>query len=461
MNWLSKAVDIVLRKAANRYLATAFNHWEVSRGRLSSSNFDVAVKAFTGWVYRCAVLNANSVAQLKLKLYSQKLSSSKDTARVNQIPVTSKTYESYLKNPALKNYIKKKGIEIEEIEYHPFLDLMKKVNPQRNEFDLKNETELFLELTGNSYWYLVPSTLRGGDGRYLPSEIWILPSQQVNIVPSTTEFIDHFEVRRQGFEDPTRYEREDVVHFRFPNPNDILYGMGPLQGAANAVDVNQYIRDYEVNLFRNQARPDFIIKTERGMDASQRDRFMEMWRDTYGRGVKSTGKFGVLEGGMDLKELGWSPKDLSFLVGRNLTKEEICNIFGIPMSKIQTKDVNRANAEAGELTYQRDTISPRLRLQEQKITETILPIYDSKLFVVFEDNIPIDKEFRIREREINLKNAYSNINEERKIDGREPVAWGDVPLVPMNIMPLESAGDKEIKELAGAISEKIKERLDG
>ena len=458
MGLLRKLASTITGRGANRYLATAFNPWELSRGRLSATNFEVAVRAYTSWTYRCANLNANSVAQLALKLYSEKPTSSKMTARVNQIPVTSKTYESYLKNPALKNYIKKKDIEIEEIESHPFLDLMKNVNPQRNEFDLKNETELFLELTGNGYWYLVPSNLRGADGRYLPAEIWVLPSQRVTIVPSPTEFIDHFELRRQGFGNPVRYEPEEIVHFRFPNPNDVLYGMGPLQGARNAVDVNQYIRDYETNLFRNQARPDFIIKSEGKMNLDQRDRFMEIWKDTY-RGTKSSGKFGVLEGGMDIKELGWSPKELSFLIGRNMTKEEICNIFGIPMSKVQTKDVNRANAEVGETTYQRDTISPRLRLIEQKITEKFLPIYDDKLFCVFEENIPLDKEFKVKERESNLKNAYSSINEERKLDGREPVAWGDVPLVQMNIVPLEVAGEKQIKELAGVISDNIKERL--
>ncbi len=459
MSWIGKFANSIIGKAANRYLATAFNPWELSRGRLGASNFDMAVKAYTSWVYRCSTLNANSVAQLDLNLYSQKPTSDKATARVNQIPVTSKTYEAYLKNPALKNYIKKKAIEIEEVESHPFLDLMKNVNPQRNEFDLKNETELFLELTGNSYWYLVPSNLRGADGRYLPAEIWVLPSQRVKIIPSATTFIDHFELSRSGFGAPVRYEPEEIIHFRFPNPNDVLYGMGPLQGARNAVDVNQYIRDYETNLFRNQARPDFIIKSEGKMDVTQRDRFMEMWKDTY-RGTNSSGKFGVLEGGMDLKELGWSPKDLSFLIGRDMTKEEICNIFGIPMSKVQTKDVNRANALAGDVTYQSDTISPRLRLQEQKITEKLLPIYDDKLFCVFEDNIPLDKEFRVKERESNLKNAYSSINEERKLDGRDPVAWGDVPLIPLNVVPLEVAGEKQIKELAGVISDKIKERLE-
>ena len=111
------------------------------------------------------------------------------------------------------------------------------------------------------------------------------------------------------------------------------------------------------------------------------------------------------------------------------------------------------------MTNQRDTVSPRLRLIEQKITEKLLPIYDEKLFCVFEENIPIDKEFRVTERESNLKTGYSSINQERKIDGNEPVNWGDQPILPMNLMPLEVAGGKEIKELAGAISDKIKERL--
>ena len=460
MGLLTKLADTFIKKSVDRYLLSAFNPWELSRGRLSTTDFDMAVKAFTSWVYRCCTLNANSVARLSLKLYSQKQSTSKSTARVNQIPVTTKTYDSYLRNTSLVNYIKRKDIEIEEIEDHPFLDLMKQVNDQRNEFDLKNETDLFLELTGNGYWYLVPSNMRGENGRYIPSGIWVLPANRMTIIPSKKTFVDHFELRQSGFSEPTRYEPEEIVHFRFPNPNDILYGMGPLQGAANAVDVNQYIKDYEIALFKNQARPDIVFKMEKNVRASEpeKERFTKMWNDTYG-GTKSSGKVGVLPGGMDLKEIGWSPKELSFLVGRGLTMNEIATIFGVPMTKMTTEHVNRANMETGELMYQTDTISPRLRLMEQKITEKLLPIYDDSLFCVFEENIPFDREFRVTERESNLKNGYSSINEERKIDGREPVDWGDVPVLPINLAPFESASGEDLRELAESISGKIVKRM--
>lgn len=459
MSWLSKLANTIIGKSVDRYLLSAFNPWELSRGRLSTTDFDMAVKAFTSWVYRCVTLNYQSVAQLSLKLYTQKSSGSKNTARVNQIPVTSKTYESYLRNTSLINYIKRKDIEIEEIEDHPFLDLMRNVNDQRNEFDLKGETQMFLELTGNSYWYLIPSNMRGENGRYIPSGIWVLPANRITIVPSKKIFIDHFLLRQSGFGNPTKYEPEEIVHFRFPNPNDILYGMGPLQGAANAVDVNQYIKDYEIGLFKNQARPDFIIKSEGKFTKTDQTRFMKMWEDTY-RGTGSAGKFGVLEGGMDLKEFGWSPKDLSFLIGRGLTMNEIATIFGVPMTKLTTESVNRSNMETGETMYQKDTISPRLRLMEQKITEKLLPVYDESLFCVFEENIPFDMEFRVTERESNLKTGYSSINQERKIDGNEPVVWGDQPILPLNMVPFEMTGGDELRELAESISGKIKERLE-
>ncbi len=138
---------------------------------------------------------------------------------------------------------------------------------------------------------------------------------------------------------------------------------------------------------------------------------------------------------------------------------EIATIFGVPMTKMTTEHVNRANMETGEVMYQTDTISPRLRLQEQKITEKVLPIYDSSLFTVFEENIPLDREFRVTERDSNLKNGYSSINEERKIDGREPVDWGDQPILPLNLVPFEMAGGEDLRELAESISGKIRERL--
>lgn len=441
----------------NPFLAAEFNPWELSRGRIAHGDFDKMIAAYSSWAYKCASLNASSVAQIPLRLYVSRPAKGKMVKQINHTDVNAKTYDCYLRNKRLGNYIIKET-EIEEVLDHPFLELMKNVNPWRNSFDLKYETELFLELTGNSYWLL------RGNKLGVPAEIWVLPSNRVTIVPDTVEFIKRFEFRTSGLGEPEKFDPKEIIHFRFPNPKDILYGMGPLMGAANAIDVNQFMRDYEMALFKNQARPDFIIKSEGQMDnEGQRQRFRKMWRETFG-GRKKAGDFAILEKGMDIEQIGFSPKELNFLVGRKITMQEIVGIFGVPMSKVTSEDVNLANAKIGEYQYMKDTILPRLKLQEEKMNEKLLSLYDEKLFCLFDNPVPEDEEFRLKEKESNLKTGYSSINQERQEDGQEEVPWGEVPFMPAMMMPISSpktAKEKEeFDELVGDIAREIADNIE-
>ena len=84
---------------------------------------------------------------------------------------------------------------------------------------------------------------------------------------------------------------------------------------------------------------------------------------------------------------------MAFLQGRKWTREEICNCYGVPISKLTTDNVNRANAESGDYSYMKDTILPRLKKIEQKLNEQLLPMYDDRLFCAFDNPVPADKHY--------------------------------------------------------------------
>jgi len=450
--------NLFRRKAVNPLIATEFGSYQSSWLGVGSddNNYDKQVKTYKSWVYRCASLNATSVAQQKLKLYVRRPQKSRSVARVDFTPVSAKTYECYLRNPVLSHYIKK-DVEIEEITEHPFLELMRNVNPQRNEFDLKNETELFLELTGNGYWLLIPSNIRGASGLRIPAEIWVLPSQRVKIIPDSKEFVKGYEykvgMRRQMF------SPGEVIHFRFPNPHSLLYGLSPVMGASYAIDMNIYMKEYEINLFKNQARPDYLIMAKSGMSEAGRKRFEKAWLKKF-RGTRKAGQAAVLEGDVDIKELNFAPREMAFLQGAKMTREEIAFIFGVPMSKLTAENTNRATAQTQEYQYAKDTILPRLILFQEKLNERLLPLYGDNLFCAFSSPVPEDREFRLKEKETNLKVGYSTINEERQRDGLEKVSWGDVPYLPMNLMPIGSAEKAEKDYVEEAIDKAAKKVID-
>ena len=112
------------------------------------------------------------------------------------------------------------------------------------------------------------------------------------------------------------------------------------------------------------------------------------------------------------------------------TKEDILEAYNVPPGKLGTvKDVNRANALGIDITFNSECIMPRLDLYEEVVTNEVLVHFDPSLFAAHENCIPRDREQILKERESNLKNMYSTINEERAREGKEPVPWGDAPFI--------------------------------
>ncbi len=411
-------------KQANVLMAHLSNKWELSRGRLQPTKFADQVKAYTSWVYAAANKNAISVAQVPLRLYvSKDANTTTKNYQTRRVPLKQLDFMS--QSSTVSGYIAK-AVETEEVLTHPLLGLLKSVNPHQNQFDLMEMLTVYQELTGNAYWYIINGPLG------VPMEIWTLPAHEVTIVPDTSKYVARY-IYKKDQPDETSFKPEEIIHFRYPNPRDTYYGVGPLMAAASAVDLNQFMLDHETALIQNKAIPDTIISPGKGGNISEPDikRLEESFKAKY-RGAKKAGKLAVMSSGVEVHQLSLTPKELNYLQGRKATREEIAAIFGVPMSKLTTEDVNRANAEAGDYSYMKDTVLPRLRRIEQKLNEQLLPRYDDRLFVAFDNPVPEDKEFRLLELETHLSTKYSSVNEERTKDGLEPVDWGEEPIMPVS-----------------------------
>ena len=432
MGLFARLATYIVAKAQESPGSWNISSFQDKRPYAPSFNHKALVDRYSGWVYACANKNAINCAQIPLRLYAAR-PNSKTKALFPTKSIQHDTADYLSKSPTVAKYLAK-AVEVEEVLDHPFLTLMQQVNGFMNQFDMLELMFLSQELTGNAYWYMFREGETG-----LPTEIWPLLSQFIKIVPSKEKFIEYYEYLVAGVE-KRRFEQEDVIHFKYVSPKDAYYGLGPLQAAVVAADRSRSMNTFEVGLFMNRAQPDvaLILPPDAGEpDAPSKKRMYKEWYKRFG-GVKKGGGMAILHGGAELKQISLSPKDMAYLKGRKATLNEIASIFGVPMSKLTTDDVNRSNAQSGDYAYMKDTILPRLRKVEQKLNEQLLPLYDERLFVAFDNPVPEDKEFRLKEVESLLKTGYSYINEQRQIDGLEPVSWGELPLAQTSIAPLGS-----------------------
>lgn len=376
--------------------------YEKSYGAPHPQDYDSMVATYKSWVYACVNKNATSVAKNKLCLYTKSYT---------------ETGEEELKKLKDPN--------------HPFYQVIKNVNPFSNQYDLFTITQTYLELTGNAYWWIPRNTLG------VPYMIWNLPAHWMRVVPSETEFISGYvmKVPQKGQFIP--FDENEIIHFKFPSPFNLFYGTGPTLAAQFGINLNEQMKTWGINYFLNNAQPGGALITENSLSEEQYMRLRDEWNRKH-KGSKNAGKMAFLEGGLKYEEFGSNVRDARFELVSREARDEICAMYGIPASKLGlVEDVNRANADANDYTYQKETILPRLILIEEKLNEKMIPIYDANLVCKFDNPVPDDNEFRLKEKQINIQTGITTIDEERAKEGLEPfnLPQTSKPLIPFNLVP--------------------------
>ena len=415
-----------------------FNH---RRPYSPDVSYNALVKRYQSYVYAVIKINAVTISETPLRLFSAKPNmKSKALFSTCKLPDARKKWIG--SNPDIN--VRRKiadAAEVEEVLEHPFLDLITQVNNFMNGFDLTEGLSSFLDLTGNAYWFIAKNPLG------VPVEIWPLFPQYMKVIPDKEAFISGYEYK-PSLDTKTIFKPDEIVHFKTFHPYNTYYGMGALQAAILASDLGISMNKYEIETFESAGLQDMALTlpVEAGEPpAEEIGRMQKDWKKKYG-GIKNKGVIPIATGGAKLESISFSPKEMSFMQGRKASLSEVAAIFGVPMSLLTTEDVNRANADAGERQHAKKTVLPRLRKIEQKINEQLMPMFDQRLFVAFDNPVAEDKEFQLKERESNLKTGYSTINAERELNGLDPVDYGEVPLLPMNIVPLGSVADQPVAD---------------
>jgi HK97 family phage portal protein len=376
--------------------------YEKTYGKTQPNDFKSMVDNYQSWVYACVNRNAFSVAKTELKLY--------------------------------KKVMSKEGDDYTEILTHPFLDLMTNVNSFFNRFELWCLTVIFLELTGNAYWWLVKNPLG------VPIAIWNIPAHWMQILPSKTEFIAGYVMQQPGSPEKVPFSVDDIIHFKYPSPFSLYYGCPPMYAAAYDVDINRELKAHGVGFLMNAAQPAGVLYTDERLGDKEYKRLRDMWNMRH-KGSQNAGKVAVLEAGLKYEKTGSNLAELQFSDTSKNVRDAILAIFGVPASQLGlVEDVNRANAEANEYVYQNGTILPKLKLIEEKLNEKMMPIYDVNLVCEFDNVVPMDKDFRLREQTEHIRAGYSSIDDERAEDGKDPYDTPEtsMPLIPFSLMPAGS-----------------------
>ena len=368
-----------------------------------------------GWVYSCVSVISDEVAKVQLRLYKRT-----------------------------------KNNELEEIEQHPLLDLLYKVNSYTTLYDHLWLSQQYLEMVGEAPWYLNrlnPSAEPNAMILLRPDKINVLYGSGDDLIRGYEYTVDEARQRK------IIIEPNDLIFLRYPAPLRQFRGKGTAEAIPKTIDIDDFSEEWNRKFFYNSARPDAVLKTEQTLNDEQIKRLKAQWSEKY-QGISNSSKLAVLEAGLDYSPIAPTQADMQFIEQQKFTRDKILGIFRVPKAIVaQTEGVNFASSKVAQYNFARFTVDPKVKRIVEQLNEFLVPQFGEDLILSYDSIIPEDDEVKLKTYDNGLKNGWLTINEVRQKEGYDEIEGGDDARLPLNMtsigqtMPPEKPADEKMLKL--------------
>lgn len=349
---------------------------------------------------------------------------------------------------------KQKGAKAnEEIYDHPILNLLAKPNMMQNYQSFSENAISFLMLSGNSFIHGV-----GPSESQPPRELYCIRPDRMNVIPGMFRIPAAYKFNHgstsQMFPVDQISGNSAILHMKTFNPLDDWNGMSPLEAAARSADTHNASSTWNLALLQNGARPSgAFVYTGEGTLTEEQRRFLTDQLDKQQRGPSKAGRPMLLSGGLDWKEMGFNPKDMDFMQGRNGSAREIALAYGVPPQLLGIPGDNTySNYKEAKQAFYLDTVIPIAKMYAFYLNNWLVASFNDESLYLEPDVNAIEALEPMRaEKFTQVSGAgFLTINEKRELLGYGRYEKGeddaDIMLVPMGQSPLSEVVGSDVDE---------------
>jgi HK97 family phage portal protein len=317
---------------------------------------------------------------------------------------------------------------------HPLYSLLHWLpNPEMTSIQFRLALGVHLALYGNAYAQIVRD--RGGRVR----ELWPLRPDRINTERAENGAL----VYRYNEHLLSKTEIFHITHLSF----DGQTGYSPITLARRTLDTKARMEQYSANFWQNDAAPGVILRHPGTLTDQKFERIRSQWDDRH-RGPSQAGRTAILEQGMDITTLSIPQTDAQFLESQKFSRQEIAALFGVPAHMIN--DLDRAtfsNIEEMAQEFIDYTLMPYLEGFRQAIHRDLLtqPERDAGYYAHFRTQALLRGKHTDRAAYYQSMQQVGALspNDIRQLEDMNPIAAGDIYLVPLNMTSVQDAGETE------------------
>jgi HK97 family phage portal protein len=261
---------------------------------------------------------------------------------------------------------------------HPAAGLIRQPNGRMSGPDFFETLYGHLLLSGNAY--IEPLSVGG-----VLRELHLLRPDRISVIEGRDGWPEAYEYRAGG--SVRRFAAEadgpGLLHLKLFHPLDDHLGFPPLAAAQVALDLSNAAATWNKALLDNSARPSgaLVYQPKEGGNLSpdQYERLRQELDEGYS-GPMRAGRPLLLEGGLDWKAMGLSPKDMDFVEARNGAARDIALAFGVPPMLLGIPGDNTyANYQEANRAFYRLTVLPMLARTAASLSAWLASAYGDAL----------------------------------------------------------------------------------
>jgi HK97 family phage portal protein len=274
---------------------------------------------------------------------------------------------------------------------HPCLRLLSAPNPTQAGPALMESFFGYMLLTGDGFMEAAGMDASGG-----PRELYALRSDRMRVVPGDDGWPVAYEyvvgANKHVFD--MRQDRPPILHVKSFHPQDDHYGLSPLQSAASAVDVHNSASVWSKALLDNAARPSgaIVYRGPDGQGSMAADQYARLIEELeiYHQGARNAGRPMLLEGGLDWKQMGFSPSDMEFHNTKAAAARDVALAFGVPPMLLGLPGDNTyANYQEAHRAFYRLTVLPLVSKTFAAVSAWFSRLYPAPFEIKVDfDNVP-------------------------------------------------------------------------
>ena len=382
---------------------------------------------YVSWVYTSVEKISRTIASMPPKLYRYEKEGSGKSLRPYNVKAMLYGNSALGSNaPNVYMKLKESGIKRIEVEEHPFLDLVNRPNDEMVRYNFWRLLSIHLELNGSVGIYKAKPYL----GR--PTQLYILPttwSGQFKPIPCKdgTRVIDGYKLIDQDLQ--TEFTNEEIIWPHYTSLRNPYEGMSALKAQLSAFNLDQYLNQQTIGFYKNGAMFSNVFSTEKDLTQTQYNAIAEQLQNY--QGAKNAGQKFLLHSGMKMEQpLQASPSDAMIVEIEKMARDKMLSAMDLSAGKIGLTDhQNRSNLETVDMGFFNEAIRPRCMLITEYFDQFLVHQYDKMLDFEFDYPHFEDRKIDIAERDSNLKNKLTTINEERMKLGLSEVEWGHKPFI--------------------------------